>query len=323
MIASWFENMVPGFAFLCLTSLMFAGCSDLTPLSGEEEAIRFAGMTCDLMTRTSMSGETATFTSGDKVGIFEVLTGRNNVLFNYGSPSWTTTTPMYWLNSVSQHQFYAYYPYNSSANGSKTTLPVLAGQQISGVPDPLCDLLAASLSQRKSSSVSLSFTHSFALLKFNISLVGSLLGSLSSAKMTVAGGNSTGTGCWGMFNTVNDITKISYDLPTRQLAYSPNNNTVFQQSVAATLPGLVSGTTTVYVIVLPGAYAVPAPYVQFSLKLIGLLELSSANISLQVTNFQPNTKYEYNVQISRLLGTKSGVFPDSLQVSVVQGGVGH
>lgn len=66
---------------------------------------------CVIPTRTSISGTTTSFISGDKIGVSETLTKRNNVQFSY--------------NATSTHTFYGYYPYNASSN--RFTLTPLLG----------------------------------------------------------------------------------------------------------------------------------------------------------------------------------------------------
>ena len=119
-----------------------------------------------------------------------------------------------------------------------------------------------------------------------------------------------------MFNKVNDVTKISYSLATKTLTNSVNNNTVFQQNLTVTMPSLVSGSTTVYVLLLPGTYSNPTPNAKFSATiLISGLELISSVQSLGTNTFLPNTLYEYNVVLLRS-GTRALQTSDSLQAII-------
>lgn len=297
-----------------LITILFTNCTETMSIAELEETINFSGVQENVKTRTSMNGNTASFATGDQVGVFEAVTGRNNVLYTYATPSWNTTTPMYWQNSTGLHQFYAYYPYQSTSSGNNIILPLLSAQTLAATPDPKCDLLVASLSQQKAPATVLNFTHAFALLKFNISFTGGVLSLLLPGKMTLYGGNNTGTSNWGMFNKINTINNISYNVSTQNMNITSNTSTTFQQSISFNIPTLISNSATVYVIVLPGTYTNPAPYVQFSMKLILTgLEVLSTNAPLTRTSFQPNTLYEYNVQVIKGL-TRSNTPKNSIQI---------
>lgn len=308
------KGCVSRFVLAVFMGLGFAGCSDYPVPAAESNSINFVCTLPDFYTKTAMTGDQASFTTNDRVGIFETLTGKSNVQYTYGMPSWTTATPMYWKNYNTAHQFYGYYPYNATSNGLSVSLPVLSAQTVGSVPDSQRDMVVASLSQTKTSAVNLSFSHSFALLKFNITFASGLLGTLLPGRMIIYGGNlaASATGPYGLFNSVNTLSKISYNVSTRALTYSPNDATVFQQSLSANVPSLVSGSTTIYILALPGTYANPQPYVQFTMKIIlSGLELYSTNQSLGVTTLAANTRYEYNVNVIRnilLKGENSSPF---------------
>lgn len=300
------KGLVFRFVLAVFMGLGFAGCSDYIAPAAKDDSINFVCTLPEPFSKTAMTGDQAAFTTGDQVGIFETLTAKSNVLYTYGSPAWTTAAPMYWKDYTSFHQFYAYYPYNATGNGLSVSVPVLSTQAISGVPDPKSDMLVASLNQKRSAAVALNFTHAFALLKFNISFASGLLGVVLPGRMILYGGNlaASSTGPYGIFNSVNTLSKISYNVATKALTYSPNDITVFQQSLSVNMPTL-TGTTTFYVLALPGTYNNPAPYAQFTLKLIlGGLELYSPNQSLGVTTLNANTRYEYNVYIVRNILSK-------------------
>lgn len=284
-----------------------AGCSDWLAERGDDDSIQILCTIPGPDTKTSMSADQASFTTNDKVGIYEALTGKMNVLYNYGSPVWTTAAPLYWKDYQSQHQFYAYYPYNASSSGFSVTIPLLSGQTVSGIPDAKSDMVVASLSQKRISAVNLGFSHTFALLKFNINFASTLLATLLPGRIIVTGGNlaASSVGPYGLFNSVNALNKISYNLSSAAFSYSPNDVTVFQQSLAASLPSLISGATTVYILVLPGVYNNPQPSVQFTMKIIlSGLEMYSLPQSLSITTLKANTRYEYNVTVIKNLITK-------------------
>lgn len=260
----------------------------------------------EIESRTSMSGSTASFINGDKLGVFETLTGRNNVVFTYNGSSWSTTTPMYWYNGTSQHTFYTYYPYNASSQGVSATLPILNQQIVSTVPDAKSDMLVTSSPklQTRSAGTSVSFTmrHAFALLQFNIKMsLLNLINPYSLDSLIVRGGNSTGqSNPYGMFNTVNDVSKISYNLLTNAVVLSTNNNTVCTQALRKVPPSVsLTGTAiSVYVLALPGTYTNPVPAVSLSLSTLGLLSKSTGFLSLpNTTTLVGGNVYVYQVSI--------------------------
>lgn len=308
------KGLVFRFVLAVFMGLGFAGCSDYLVPAAKDNSINFVCSLPGSYTKTAMTGDQASFTTNDRVGIFETLTGKSNVQYTYGTPSWTTAAPMYWKNYNTAHQFYGYYPYNATSSGLSVSLPVLSAQTVGSVPDSKSDMLVASLSQAKTSAVNLSFTHAFALLKFNITFASGLLGTLLPGRMIIYGGNpaASATGPYGLFNHQNTFSQINYNISTRTLSYQANNTSVFQQSLSANVPSLVSGSTTMYILALPGTYANPQPYVQFTMKIIlSGLEVTSTSQSLSVTTLNANTRYEYNVSVIKnilLKGENSAPF---------------
>lgn len=315
---SWFfRNCIQKPVVFVLTLLLLTCCTDTIGLSVPDNSIHFSNDIGIPSSRTNMNGSNASFTANDQIGVFETLTNRDNVLYTYDTPNWTTTTPMYWRNNISLHKFYAYYPYNSSSTGQAVAVPALSGQTISSSPDARYDLLTASLNTTHTASVNFNFNHALTLLKFNVSFATSLLSTLASSKITITGGNSTtSTYPSGLFNTTASLSNLSYNLINQQLVIANNTSSTFQQSFTATLPTLVSGATTIYVLVLPGTYTNPAPYVKFSVKLISLIELSTSSPSLNTTTFQPNTVYEYNVQVIPKLLSRANSPADSIEIFI-------
>lgn len=256
--------------------------------------------------RTSMSGSTASFVNGDKIGVFETLTGRNNVAFTYNGSSWSTTTPMYWKDGTSTHTFYTYYPYNASNQGTSAALPILNQQTVSTIPDATCDMLVTSSAKTQSRSVgtSVAFTmkHAFALLRFDIKMsVLNLLNPYKIDSLIVRGGNPAGqANPYGMFNTVNDVTKINYNLTTNSVVLSTNNNTVCAQALRKVPPSVNLTTTaiSVYVLALPGVYTTPVPALSLSVSTLGLLTRSTGFLTLpNYSSFVAGNMYIYQVSI--------------------------
>lgn len=63
---------------------MFIACSDdFGPLGGDcvRLSVEVPCADAEIQTRTSITGSRASFTNGDVVGVFETLTGKNNVAF--------------------------------------------------------------------------------------------------------------------------------------------------------------------------------------------------------------------------------------------------
>ena len=310
-----------GFA-ICLT-IGSIGCSkeDFQP-QGQERVVIQAQMSQDdtgTLTRTSMSGATASFVAGDKIGVSETLTQRSDVPYTASgsgsSMTWTTpaATTMYWLNSTATHTFYAYYPYNAANNGNIVSIPVLANQTFGPTPDVNADMLVAGpkTQMRGTGGTAVAFTgttafsHAFSLLKFTIST--SLLSTYTLKSMTLWGGNTTvgPNKPYGMFNTVNAVSLVGYDLVARSLSVTAANNTAANFSQSVTRPiastGLLGSIPiTVYALVLPGLYTGtgllnPSVQVQISSLLGG--NQQTEVIPLNVTNFRPGYMYSFSVQI--------------------------
>lgn len=307
---------------ICLT-IGSMGCSkeDFQPQIPERVVIQ-AQMPQDdtgTLTRTSMSGATASFVAGDKIGVSETLTQRSNVPYTASgsgsSKTWTTpaATAMYWFNSTATHTFYAYYPYNAANNGNVVSIPVLANQTFGSTPDANADMLVAGPKTQVRGTGgnavaftgSTAFSHAFSLLKFTIST--SLLSTYTLKSMTVRGGNTTVSSDkpYGMFNTVNAVSLVGYDLVARSLSVTTANNTAvnFAQSLNKPIAStglLGSIPVTVYVLVLPGRYTGtgllnPSVQVQVSSLLGG--NQQTAVIPLNVTNFRPGYMYSFSIQI--------------------------
>ena len=94
---SWFfRNCIQKPVVFVLTLLLLTCCTDTIGLSVPDNSIHFSNDIGIPSSRTNMNGSNASFTTNDQIGVFETLTNRNNVLYTYGTPNWTTTTPMYW-----------------------------------------------------------------------------------------------------------------------------------------------------------------------------------------------------------------------------------
>lgn len=272
------------------------------------------GFTSGVQTRTTMTGSTAAFTSGDQVGVFETLTNRNNVAFSFNGSSWSTANTMYWYNGTSTHTFYAYYPYNSSSQGLTATLPVLSQQQVKTVPDAARDMLvtpAATTKARSSgTSVALQMSHAFALLRFDIKMSAlSLLNPYVLDSLIVRGGNSSGgSGPYGMFNRINTSASINYSFSSNSIQIPANNSTTcsqFLRTAPAATINLLTTSVSVYVLILPGSYTNPTPAVQLILHTLGILPKNTGLLALpNASSYLAGRMYTYQVSIGlNLLGS--------------------
>lgn len=267
--------------------------------------------------RTSMSGSTASFASGDAVGVSETLTQRYNQKFTYNGTAWTPATAMYWYNGNSTHTFYAYYPYNGNSQSLQAAIPVLNNQVVGVAPDPACDfLMSTAKTQARSAgtNVAFTFTHAFSLLQFNVKMnilgLGVTLYNLQS--VTLTGGNASGTP-YGLVNKVNAVSQVYYNQSTRALQYPVNTSSTLSQTYTSnTISSVSIGNSTsmsIYVFILPGTYTYPSatgPTVSFKVStLLGLVSLSSTQ-NLGTATFLPGTKYVYQVTIGLLPILSSG-----------------
>lgn len=270
-------------------------------------------------TRTGMTGSTAAFVAGDKIGVSEALTGRQNVLYTFSGTSWSAAATMYWRNATSAHTFYAYYPYQANSSGTSAVLPLLSDQTVSAstpVPDATCDMLVAgpkTQSRAAGGSVALTFTHAFSLLQFNIRL-GSLLNLYVLNNITVQGGNLTdATNRYGLVNLTSDPALINYDLTTGTIRDYGNRSTVYATSLSRDFASfsLLTSTTPFYFLVLPGTYKNPKASVRITVALAGIISTGSS-VELPQNTFAPNTKYTYDIRIGGIL-----LAADDVQVELV------
>ena len=118
--------------------LVLAGCSTDNDIAGTSPASKssplsftvtdqgFTSSDAKAKTRTSESGTTTSFTSGDKLGMYIVdgsgTVVKANICLTYDGSSWTSSDLFYYDSSnMTGYKFFAYYPY------SATTPTVTAG----------------------------------------------------------------------------------------------------------------------------------------------------------------------------------------------------
>lgn len=289
-----------------MIAFFFTSCSDdYVPLTGNTIGISVSVPQFDTGTdsRTSMTGSKASFTTGDRIGISETLTGKYNVNYTYGSPLWTSTTPLYWYNGTSTHSFYAYYPYSSSSQQLMAAMPLLSGQTVSTVPDANCDMLVTpsptTLVRNISSPVSLTMNHAFALLRFDIKMGIIIINTYKLDSLIVLGGNTGGANPYGMFNTVNNVSSVRFNLSTNSIQLVTNNNTTCSQILRSTpnAGNLLATTTSIYVLILPGAYSNPAPAIKITVSNLGILSSTKYLTLPNASSFAAGRMYSYQVTV--------------------------
>lgn len=295
-----------------LLSVGWAGCSEKVEFPQTRSDVQFEAriLPAEEGTRTSFSGSTVSFVSGDKIGVSDSLSSYRNVLFTRGASGWTSASAMYWYNTNSTDAFYAYYPYNASNQGYVVTMPALSAQSVGATMDPASDMMVAVTRQARTAGnvVPLVFSHAFALLQFEVSAPAISLYTLQT--LTVTGGNPSGGSAgapYGMFNKDNPVAVVGYNIQTRSLAVTTANNTStnFNQSFAAALSGtgVINLTPQIYyMLVLPGSYANPVPSFKIKVNSALLGTRESTPLNLPNTSFVPGTKYVYKVNAGGLIG---------------------
>lgn len=304
-------RLIAGFLLL----LGYTSCTVPDEMPGMETPVQVTASMADgpavgwgLETRTAMTGSTAAFVSGDRIGVSETLTGRSNVLYTFSGSAWSTASAMYWRNGTATHTFYAYYPYQSTSSGTSAVLPVLNNQTVSAttqVPDATCDMLVAGpkmQARTTGTAVTLNFTHAFSLLQFNIRL-GSILNLYVLNNITIQGGNLTdAANRYGIVNTTANPAQINYNLVTGAIQDYGNQGTVYATSLSRNFSSfsLLTSTTPFYFLVLPGTYNNPKPGVTITVALAGLVSVGKTAL-LPQTTFAPNTKYTYQITVGGIL----------------------
>ncbi len=249
-----------------------------------------------MATRTAYSGSTASWTSGDSIGVYaDHPTGNPpaNVQYSYNGTAWTTTTNMYWVDGTTVHKFLGYAPY-AAANTTYTAvkLPSLAGQ--TGAIDPTKDFLISNNAwttgvTRPTSapySVSLVFTHALSLIEFDISVTGFAANTtLTNFVTAVSSGGALVT---------SDATSSTINLTTGTITAGTTANTV--TATPGTPPTLSATPTKLYLLILPGTYTSPTLAVNLSEAGTTVSIPASA---IGTTTFAPATKYTYAVSVTR------------------------
>lgn len=177
---------------LLLPALLLFSCSGeddgMTPGPGEHSGgriqfeIGFAGEDRPQSRAATGANFKTAWETGDEIGIFAVKHGESlvasgnsihNMKITYNGTSWNGA---YWTNDENKNEnldFYAYYPYDTSATDpTNHTFSVMADQ--SGVTDNkpnynLSDLMTAKASdQSKGATVNLQFSHALSLVQVEV-----------------------------------------------------------------------------------------------------------------------------------------------------------
>lgn len=270
-------------------------CSRNSEPAGNE--IRFSPsiVSATVDARTSYSGSTASWTSGDAIGVADRPTGNPpaNVQYSYNGTGWTTSTNLYWTDGTTAHKFLGYAPYAAAnTNYTAVKLPSLAGQ--TGAIDPTKDFLFSNNAWTTGVirptfapySVSLVFTHALTLIEFDISVTGF-------AANTTLTNFITAVSSGGALIT-SDATTSTINLTTGAITPGTTANTV--TATPGTPPTLSATPTKLYLLILPGTYTSPTLAVNLSEAGTAVSVPASA---IGTTTFAPATKYTYAVNVTR------------------------
>lgn len=287
---------------LACMALGWAACDKDDDCSRDSEpvdnVIRFSPSiaSATMGTRTAYSGSTASWASGDAIGVYADRPTGNppaNVQYSYNGTAWTTSTNLYWTDGTTAHKFLGYAPY-AAANTTYTAvkLPSLAGQ--TGAIDPTKDFLISNNAwttgvTRPASapySVSLVFTHALTLIEFDISVTGF-------AANTTLTNFITAVSSGGALIT-SDATTSTINLATGTITAGTTANTV--TATPGTPPTLSATPTKLYLLILPGTYTSPTLAVTLSEAGTAVSVPASA---IGTTTFAPATKYTYAVNVTR------------------------
>lgn len=233
------------------------------------------------------------WTTGDRIGIYmRSASGgtnyydQNNIQYSIasgGSSSGSLTavsTPIYFPNRTTNTQFFAYYPYSSSAGNSLTinyNLPVNQTSQggLSGA-DLMCSNTPTT--NGLTPGISLGFSHKMVLLSFKINT--SLL-SATLTGVTISGLNVTNTG------TLNLSTGV----------VTPNTTTTFSPSVTTSQTVGINTYAYVDIIINPCTISSNADMskLKVTLSFSGLLSHSTGLVTSGT--FVSGTRYVYNLTV--------------------------
>ena len=254
---------IPGLILMAALVFMPFSCSKEAvkenPLTdNSSQLIKISGEDANAATKTTLDGLVTSWNGGDHVGIycaqakFGIFVGVINTPYTAETSAAisTFTGAMTW--GTGTHNFYAYYPYNSSPRSSNSVLISLTASQTQSAGNSSSHLsaldfmVATPVSQAPgvedaSTSVNLRYNHVFTVLEFQIK--GS--GTLSKLKLTVP------------------TSHIAFSAGTINLNQTPATGTAYtidtqifttnQVVVTLTTPAPLSNTaTSVYMVINPG-----------------------------------------------------------------------
>ena len=206
-------------------------------------------------TKTTLSGyETHWVSNTDKIGIFSpqarTTDGGDTPVQNAEFTAQTSAKnsgfsgTMFWGADVN-HNFYAYYSYNSAYTGDQTAVPIFLPssqtQSAAGNSDHIGALdymVATPLTVARGGAVSLTFNHVFVMIEFQV--VGS--GELTQIRL----GGANPLACEGTIDLTQTPGETSYTITKS----NTSNNVTVTLTSAVTLSG---SAVSVYMMILPGA----------------------------------------------------------------------
>lgn len=250
--------------------------------------------------KTTITGSTAAWKSGDQLGLFctQSVPAAVNVSFsatgNGASATSSADSPIYWgAPATTPHTFLAYSPY-ASGNNSASAVKVPALNVQTGTVNPALDLLisnnlASSGVLRSAGAVGLVFTHALSLLEFDITINSSIAANTTLTSFTVAAGSSD------KVYTTDGNSTIALSTGAITPGSGVTNTTTMTPGATVTLSAT---SASVYVLVLPGTYS-QAPTLAINLNEGGTSAIAVPAASLTTTTFAAGSKYTYAVSIAR------------------------
>lgn len=249
-------------------------------------------------TRTSYSGSTAAWADGDALGLFcpQAITSASNIQFTVANtsttPTWSTSTPIYWLDGTTAHKFTAYAPYApGSTDATAVKLPALSTQTgaINAAQDFLISnsLNTTGVARSAGSAITLAFTHALSLVEFRM-----LIGVGIAANTTLTSFTLAGTSGEKLYTSDANSTIA---LATGAITVGTGTNTATITPAAP--PTLTTTATPYYALILPGTYV--GPTLTVNIKDGGTTAYTTATVPIGTTVFEAGKKYSYLVTISR------------------------
>lgn len=285
--------------FIASIAALFTACTkdDSYDNCKDNDEVSISALMAGLVpnSRTTDDGTNANWVANDSLGLFCTQSNpvASNLKYTYLSNNWSATTPIFWKDYTTLHQFYAYAPYASGNTVAAVKIPVLNTQ--TGTINSTHNVLYSN-NQRaginrpaNNGTVPLTFKHVLALIQLNIKIDGTVPTgtALTSATITGQVGEGLTTSATGATFNLSDSTFTANG--------ATNNLITVQPSPAPTLS--TSTATTLNILVFPIATTTPTLTINCSFP---DATTGSASISLGSNlTFTRSTKYIYTVTLSR------------------------